>query len=539
MWTPIPEIGRYGIIRDVPPHLLPPGAWTNGSNVRFRNGRVFKVRGSVRIGGAPAVDPYWGINIVDPTYSHWAYGSLDKLYSLVGSTHTNITRQSSGSDDDYDMDPENLWNGGVLGGILVITNGADPPQSWVPSVGPVNKAEDLENWPSGLVCQVLKPFGYFLVACNLTDSSGEHPSRIRWSHPAVPGALPSTWSITDATKDSGEFDISDEVPGPIVDAVVLRKTLFIYKSNSIWSMVKVPGNNIFAVDKAFTTLGALSNGCVAPFSYKGGEFHCVFTGDDVVTHDGRAVQRNLERRWAAEIRRELSAGNWKRSFVVNIPGVQENWICYPTGNNIMPNRVLIWNYSDDTIGIRDLQESTWISAGIIVEGTSLVGLTWNSDSESWDSDTTPWNTTTLQRHSIRPVKFSPGNTLPGLHQLDIGNTRGFGTPTEILERTGLAIVPDRRTRAPIADIESMKMLQGVRLQFSGGPLKVRVGAQSSIGEDSTIDYGPEFILNDSTSFEKVDRVVSGRSFSVQIKAQTDNDWELHGYELDVERLSDY
>ena len=175
MWAPIPDIGKYGIIRDVPSHLLPAGAWSDGENVRFRNGRVFRTAGSARIHGAPPTNilPIWGINALDETNSYWLYSTTTKLYSVLGTTHTNVTRQSGDplADENYTVSLDDLWNGGNFSGTIVITNGSDVPQSWVPSS--TLKAEDLSDWPSGVTCKIIRPFGYFLVALNLMEST-EH-----------------------------------------------------------------------------------------------------------------------------------------------------------------------------------------------------------------------------------------------------------------------------------------------------------------------------------------------------------------------------
>ena len=91
MWMPIPDIGRYGLIQDQPAHILPPGAWSDGRNVQFRDNRVRKAMGSEAVYGTPTVDPYWGLNAVTGGDSYWLYASLTKLYTVLGLSLIHIS----------------------------------------------------------------------------------------------------------------------------------------------------------------------------------------------------------------------------------------------------------------------------------------------------------------------------------------------------------------------------------------------------------------------------------------------------------------
>ena len=45
---PITGVDQVGIIRDVPAHALPPNAWSDGRNIYFKNGTVYKRQGTVQ-----------------------------------------------------------------------------------------------------------------------------------------------------------------------------------------------------------------------------------------------------------------------------------------------------------------------------------------------------------------------------------------------------------------------------------------------------------------------------------------------------------
>ena len=548
-WFPIPDIGQHGIIRDIPAHLLPPGAWSNGQNVHFRNDRVFRRGGSRQvytgIGSTAATDPYWGINIDSGTDSYWIYSSKTHLYSILGNTVLPITRHTAENDPTlipYDMEVERLWNGGILSGIVVLNNGNDIPQTWVPGVDP---AQNLANWPEGITAKVLRPFGYFLIAMNLTNGNERSFNRIRWSTSAVPGTLPTSWDITDPAIDAGETDLPDPAGGEIVDARRLRDWLIIYKNNSTWAMRYVGGPDIFTFTEVFPTLGILEADCVAPFAHKGGQYHCMFTGDDVLVHDGRSIIHNLEGRLARSISRELSSDNWRRSFVVNLPSLQENWICYPTEDTSTPHRAITWNYEEDTISLLDLPEDlTWISRGII-EGHD-VGLTWDSDmvprDHPWDDDQGRWDEASVQQRNLRPLGFILDGDQRGLRELSIPDSSD--TFNSFIRREDFGYSIDGRTLQPIFDPGREKLIRAIRLYFSDETvapfMDVNVWAKDSIGSRTrkvSSTYNPNL------GYPHWDLLVAnGRAFDFEIRPKSNalsRHWELLGMEIDLEVTNTY
>ena len=541
-WLEIHSAGRFGIITDVQPQLLPPAAW-NGSetqNVQFINGKSAAMRGQRQVYPQVTRAVHWGVNLAVDIKSYWIYSDLKDLFVVSDDVaEVNISRTSGG---EYSINLNSLWNGGNLSGILILNTGADIPQQFKPEVD--SRARDLLNWPSALRCKVIKPFGYFLVAMNLKDGTNpRNVNRVRWSHPAIPGAVPASWDIDDAAVDAGEFDLPDEVNGEIVDGVELRDQFLIYERNSIWGMRFVGGNNIFAFVNLFPTIGALSEKCVAPFEYKGGLYHCVFTGDTIIAHNGQTVSETLDGKVTETVKRELDETNWRRSYVVNIPRDNENWICYPTANSENPNKAVVWNYKDNTVSFRDLGEINWIALGTVDD--RINAGSWDNLEGSWNDQTNAWGASTEQQHNLRPVGFNPVAASSSIVQVSETYSNEGNPITVKLVRTHLAVLPNRQTQEAIVDFQSMKLFKKLRFQFGpetlpndfeatvtvttynvvAGKLGTGTATGTATGTVSALDPEFHFMLN-------------GKQFKIEIEISSTTYWELEGYSVDIEKCGE-
>ncbi len=90
--VPFDDVGTVGINRDLEDHSLPLSAWTAGQNVRFADNKAMKMLGDEIVFDSPAVPPYWAMPVHTPHNVFWIYAGLSKVFVVLGSTHTNITR---------------------------------------------------------------------------------------------------------------------------------------------------------------------------------------------------------------------------------------------------------------------------------------------------------------------------------------------------------------------------------------------------------------------------------------------------------------
>jgi len=224
----ITVLNPTGINRDIDSYELPETQWSDGNNIQFDNDKTAKVLGQQQVFGTPTVAPYWLLPFNTTTTDYWLYPSLTKIYRVstsgITTTHSDITRTSGG---DYSATAAKGWNGGVLGGVAILNNGVDDPQM----LGSASSAcADLTNWPASTSCQVIRPFKRFLVALDTTESGTRYPFRVKWSHPAEGGTVPTTWDPADATKDAGYVDLSQS-NGYVIDCLPLGDVNIIYKED--------------------------------------------------------------------------------------------------------------------------------------------------------------------------------------------------------------------------------------------------------------------------------------------------------------------
>ena len=513
----INDVASVGVIRDSPPHELPPEAWTLGENVRFEDDSVVQLLGYSQIFGTPGVAPYFAQFVSTPTGPWWLYAGLTQGWAYNGATHSNVTRTTDGGV--YNAASAAQWQGTNIGGIPVLNNGIDVPQYW-PAYSGATPLANLANWPSTLRCKVIRAFGVYMMALNLTDAGTAKPYDVRWSHPADPGSVPVTWDITDPTHLAGQVSLSDVDSGQIVDGMSLQGKFYVYKENSVWRFRNVGGQFIFDEDAFLETTGLLSPRCVAVTG--DGQRHFFVGQDNIYVHDGNSAKPLLDKRTRRYLFNNLDVGSYQSSFVFINPVRQEGWFCYPQTGNTLPTRALIVNY--DTLAVTESDVDFQAAAMGTVQTQDTE--TWASVSGAWTTDTQPWHVSNRRKL----VLSKP--TATKFEQLDLGLTRD-GTPfTGLIQRQSLGLVGrNRRTGEWITDFEQRKMCHRIWPKMSGAPVNIRLGGQDVPG--GPIRWSP-LTPFDPNSQKYCDITAEGAALCVEISGS--NGWKLDGYRLDLVTL---
>jgi len=526
---PIHNVGTVGIVTDIPSYELPPEVWTDGRNVRFKDSKVQRFLGHTPVFDPPSINPLWLHALYHTTQAFWIYAGLTKVYATDMTTHYNITRQTASVDVDYAATADKKWNGGSLNGIGILNNGVDPPQMWNPPSGSTRLAA-LSNWPANTTAAVIRPaFKFFLIALDLTEVGTRYPTVFRWSHPAAPGTVPSSWDYTDTTLDSGRAVLAD-TSGFLLDFAMLGQNGVLYKEDSAYMMQHVGGRSIFHIAPLFpdSGIGLLARDCVKPF--RGGHF--LVTQDDIVVHSGSAPRSILTGRQRTTLFNRIDSTYKNRAFVYTNFVKSEMWFCYPEAGNTMPNVALVWNWENGSIGHRELGGNiSFITNGVVSPPTGATN--WDADSGIWDDDSEIWDLRT----------YDPANTNTIMARYDVAKflhadkTNQFAGVnfTSYIERRGLAIVGRDRQGNWKVDRNALKYVKRI-IPHVTGPCQLMVGSHQT--PDGTITWDGPYSFDPSVDREALVNVV-GPYIAVRFQSATDGSWELANYTLDLEVIGSY
>ena len=164
------DLGSIGWAPDMDGFELPPNAWTDVSNVRFRNGYVEQMPGQLEcvVSYTPSTVPV----------THWMchfQTSTTKYIVAAGTTKCIVWDPTQGEFTSIENAGApltgtiaNKWSGGGFSGYLVVNNGVDKPQTWDANLA--NDLTALSGWDANWRCKAMRPFKNYLVSLNVTKS---------------------------------------------------------------------------------------------------------------------------------------------------------------------------------------------------------------------------------------------------------------------------------------------------------------------------------------------------------------------------------
>ena len=523
--NPTNNLAEVGIITDQLPMQLPANAWSAGNNVRFTDNKVEKTTGwevyrdtGLNWDGGSGEQVYWAIPYNDGTSALWIYAGLKDVRVYDGATDKEITRASA----DYSAAALTNWTGGIISNILVINNGVDLPQSWDGDFSTPSKLIDLANFSTQADrCGVIRVYKNYLIALDVTKSSIRYRSLVKWSDSAALGQLPGSWDATDATTDAGETDLSEKTKdvniGALIDCLPLRNTNIVYSDSQVWAMDFIGGQFVFNFRQIFKNNGILSRRCVQEFEGK----HFVVGNGDVYVHDGNTLKSVIDAKRRRFLFDDIDADNYQTTYVFANYSAKEMWICYPKSESpsSLPNKALIWNWTNGTWGQKDLPEGTYgtphISSGIV--DTSITSDAWSANTDTWLTVNRHWD---LQAYS--PQEQSPLICADKLYKGDSTDTHAGTNMISSVERTDI----------PIGEDDLTVRIKALYPKMSGSDaVNVYVGTHSAPGDSPSYAAPVSFIPGTS---KKVDVRKTGTHMAVKFESTGDQSWCLYGYDTEIE-----
>jgi hypothetical protein len=372
--TPIKNLGKGGLVKDMSPILLPQNVFTDARNVRFHNGSVETILGEslfTEADNTPDVGIHWRRPDASFTITG-KNGYINRISNTGAETPMLASAAYVGSKwqtDHFGAGYAVIFNNGTNTPLYALYN--DPVANFTLQPFPG------WNYVSGLTvtAKVIRPFGYSLVAANLTLTDGAGttyaPSTIRISVQAAIGNFPSIWQPGLTTDTADEFEINTQ--SPIVDMLELRGQMFIYSSNSIHVLSMT--NGIAQVRPYSKGYGTLSLNCIAEFDGQ----HFVVDRNDIYIHNGSGQIKSLAYGRVRDFFfADMNPSYTDATFVAKNNKFREIWLCYVSSTNSTGkcDRALVYNYAEDNWTLRDLPLVT-----AMFPSPNLSGANWQYGNE--------------------------------------------------------------------------------------------------------------------------------------------------------------
>lgn len=526
----IENVGAIGVINDLPAHELPPEAWSDALNIRFNNNKAMKIKGDVAVYGTPTVAPHHVEPWTLTTDYRWLYAGTAQIYYISGGSHTNATRYTTTpGDNDYTAGTRPIWTGGNLHGVPILNhdNFTDYPQQWDNAL---SRFKDLDNWQANTYAKVMRPYQNFLVGLHIKKSATEYPYTVKWSHPADPGTVPTSWDETDATKQAGEQTIAQS-GGFLVDCAPLAGQNILYKQDAIWAMQYIGGTFVFNFQELSSTIGALTPRCIKEFYRR----HLIVGQNDIVLFDGVQPQSIISKKTRKWFFNQLHETHWDKTIVtMNYPR-REIWIAYVEAGATSEylTHALIWNWDDNTLTIKELPDLSYINYGHVDDDTAT---TFDGASGTFDAASAPFGdsgTSPADYQLLFAKAYSSAQFLHGDENYDSNGTNY----TSYLERTGLAVAGNDRQGNLKVDPYSVKFVRAIfpKIISTGSPtVQISVGMQDDLNGAVRWDGPHDFVVGTDL---KIDTALSGKYLAIRIEDSSNIPWELTGYTLDMDIIS--
>lgn len=473
--------------------------WSEGNNIRFKIGSVYKTFGKEKITSLPSVMPIRAMFTFvawDKTvYTIICSDAKVYAYSQDYDSYSDITPSSAPTSDENDV-----WEFALVGGLPILTNGKDSVWQWAATDAVLTV---LTNAPS--LAKHIASFNMTLFAGNIQDGAYDYPARVKW---------PNIASLTewDIVKESiaGRQDLVDSGGINAVDKIqgfgISGSKLVIYSDKNIWfaNLTDFPHNFSF-------TLGVRGIGLLAPRAQVSVNEVCYFMGEndfymlsDTITSIGFNIRNSCFP--------NLNKSAIDTSFAFYQPSTKEIWFCVPTACVITPNQAFIYQLETKSWSINDVD---------------FLAHTFNWDETNTTWDTLPygsWNTITdarwdlMSTNGVIPYEVV-GDQQGNIFKFDYGYNNNGAAITGYLETGDM----------DFGDLSISKILQALFPEFKSQEEQTaamfQIGSRKSLSDDISWGISIPFVLgvNNKCDFRKNGKYIRIRLYSSEL----DTPWILN------------
>ena len=504
--------GDAGVNFDLEPCDLDPNWFTNGNDFRLKNGKIF----SFNFGAAMSTCPvsFHGAKILfvnaAPTY-FFVVAGLTAIYAYDGGTWFNISSVAGYAE--MLAGAQFHWTDCLLGNIPIFNNVQHQPEYWPQASGSTKMAplqfSPTETWKQkDYHCSVMRAHKNFLFAINMTEGGVKLPNNYRWSHPADNNGLPYTWDTLDLSSIAGQASILGN-SGILVDGLSMRDDFCLYSEDGITILSYVGGEFIWSARSLASNQGLLTKNCVVDIYGK----HIFLSKDDILINDGNTVQSIAHRLVRTKIEGSIDPTYFYKSYAVVDHSNKEVWFCVPSIGSTFPNIAFVYNYVDQKMSIRDIDNAiTSLIYGLV----SFSSSQWIKLTNTWLNALIPWNFDSSSPFAQGIVGIEePTSTIYNMQIVDNDNK-----VATYIERTS-AQLTDQREVTTI-----LRVFPHIR---SNGSVLITFGSQYALGASVRWDISKIFTPNTD---RKIEVRTTGMLHSWRIQSYNNSQFSYSGMDIE-------
>lgn len=496
-----------GVNRDLPPNELPDDIYSDVLNMEAFDIGMRSSRGHTAAFGTPLFQPEYLVFNDRPGEFFWIYASGSGIGVTNGELHFDITPAAGVTS----VFPGVQWTHANLNSLVVLNNVVDVPVFWDNQTS--NIMLPLPDWPAATQAGAIREYQFNLIAFNIDGPGGTLDNQLIWSNSADPGQIPDSW--TPLPDNSAGSNTLSDTPGQLVDGQQFRDQMMIFKEHSTYTMNFIGGNQVFAFRKLFTTSGILTTNCASEYLGR----VVILTDGDLILSDGQSGESLIDKKMRAWLFNQIDTENFRNAYTVAYQAENQVWVCFPESGATEPTLALVWDATDNKIGIRELTPAAaHIARGQIGNVTGTIS--WDIDTETWSQDTTIWNQALFNPTEDALLQADRLGTL--LYAVNEGSSFN-GTPINSkVEKSGMSFGDEFR----------VKLIRKVVPRVIGNvgtELTVRVGAAND--DSNVIAWAPTvpFVIGERQS---LDVLVNGRFIAFQVESTVDQPpWQLVGMDF--------